>query len=347
MALTIENLGKRFDGRPVLDGIDLEIGADEFVCLLGPSGCGKTTLLRIVAGLLQADEGRISLDGRTLAGISARERNFGMVFQSYSLFGHMTVAENVAYGLRLRRWSRDAMATRVATLLDMVRLPGMASRYPAQLSGGQQQRVAIARALAVEPALLLLDEPFSALDVHVRGALRDELRDMQRRLGVPTLMVTHDQEEAMTLADRIVCMNAGRIEQAGTPAALYRHPRSRFVATFMGQGNLLPAAAACALPGVAVPDALDARDLDLYVRPESLALSHAPDGEGCIRSVTFLGGLQRVHLDWRGLRLTADVFGGTEFAAGETVNVRLTDFERCTWFGGEPVADDAAAGATA
>ena len=238
MSLEIRQLHKSFDGNVALESIDLNLGAHEFVCLLGPSGCGKTTLLRIIAGLLGADRGQILLDGRDLAHVPARERGFGIVFQSYSLFGHMSVADNVGYGLRIRNAPRGQIQARVAELLGLVKLADYAARLPGQLSGGQQQRVALARALAVDPALILLDEPLSALDARVRAELRDELRAVQRRLRIPTLMVTHDQEEAMGLADRIVCMNRGRIEQIVTPEDLYSRPATRFVAEFMGRSNL-------------------------------------------------------------------------------------------------------------
>ncbi|HEV7912608.1 MAG TPA: ATP-binding cassette domain-containing protein, partial [Albitalea sp.] len=242
MSLQISGLHKRFDGVVALADIHLTVGDSEFVCLLGPSGCGKTTLLRIIAGLLAADAGRLMLRGRDLAAVPARERGFGIVFQSYSLFPQMTVAQNVGYGLRIRGTPAATQAARVDALLALVKLPELAARYPGQLSGGQQQRVALARALAVDPALILLDEPLSALDAKVRAELRHELRELQRRLRIPTLMVTHDQEEAMALADTIVCMNRGRIEQTGTPQALYLTPRTRFVADFMGHSNLLPRA---------------------------------------------------------------------------------------------------------
>lgn len=241
MSLRIRQLNKRFGDYVALQDIDLTIGPSEFVCLLGPSGCGKTTLLRIIAGLLAAESGSLELDGKDLAPIPARERGFGIVFQSYSLFPYMTVAENVGYGLLIRHRPKNEIAQRVAELLRLVKLEELADRVPGQLSGGQQQRVALARALAVDPALILLDEPLSALDARVRTELREELRDLQRRLRIPTLMVTHDQEEAMALADTIVCMNVGRIEQVGTPQDLYLRPKTRFVAEFMGHSNLLPA----------------------------------------------------------------------------------------------------------
>ncbi|HHX89004.1 MAG TPA: ATP-binding cassette domain-containing protein, partial [Paracoccus sp.] len=234
MHLEIRDLSKFYGQFQALANVDLEVGSDEFVCLLGPSGCGKTTLLRIVAGLEPFDRGRLELGGRDLGALSAQHRGFGIVFQSYSLFPHMTVAENIGYGLRIRKTPRQEIAAKVDKLMDLVHLSEYARRYPHQLSGGQQQRVAIARALATDPALLLLDEPLSALDARVRAELRAEIREVQRRLGIPTIMVTHDQEEALTMADKVVCMNAGTIEQIGTPHEVYSRPRTRFVADFVG-----------------------------------------------------------------------------------------------------------------
>ena len=211
----------------------------DFVCILGPSGCGKTTLLRILAGLIEPDSGEIRLDGRDLTKVPARHRGFGIVFQSYSLFPNMTASENIGYGLKVRRQPVAAIRSRVAELLEMIGLPESGAKLSDQLSGGEQQRIALARAIAVEPALLLLDEPLSALDFQVRVSLRRQIRALQKRLRIPTLMVTHDEEEAMEMADRIVCMNQGRIEQIGTPRELYQTPSSPFVAGFIGAINFL------------------------------------------------------------------------------------------------------------
>jgi iron(III) transport system ATP-binding protein len=237
--LRIEGVSKRFGDFTALRDIGLSVGRGEFVCFLGPSGCGKTTLLRAIAGLDLADEGRIEISWRDVTRAPPAERDFGIVFQSYALFPNLTVADNVGYGLVNRRMKRAAIASRVAELLALVGLPEQGAKYPVQLSGGQQQRVALARALATSPGLLLLDEPLSALDARVRARLRGEIRGLQRRLGVTTIMVTHDQEEALTMADRIVVMNAGAIEQVGSPGEVYRHPASPFVADFIGQMNFL------------------------------------------------------------------------------------------------------------
>ncbi|GBD45157.1 Sulfate/thiosulfate import ATP-binding protein CysA [bacterium HR40] len=239
--LQLEAITKRFGGFAAVREVSLAVAEGEFVCFLGPSGCGKTTLLRIVAGLERQSEGRIVQAGRDISTLSPRERDFGIVFQSYALFPNLTVRRNIAYGLESRGLPRSRVRQRVEELLALVGLEPHADKYPAQLSGGQQQRVALARALAPAPGLLLLDEPLSALDAKVRLHLRHELRDLQRRLGVTTIMVTHDQEEALSLADRIVVMNAGRVEQIGTPIEVYQRPASPFVADFVGVTNFLEA----------------------------------------------------------------------------------------------------------
>ncbi|MGZ5905223.1 MAG: ABC transporter ATP-binding protein [Reyranella sp.] len=302
MTLDLDNLSKTFDGVIALDGISLTVQEHEFVCLLGPSGCGKTTLLRIIAGLMRADGGRLTFGGRDLGAVPARERGFGIVFQSYSLFPNMTVAQNIGYGLRIRKVDRGTIAARVDALLGLIKLPELGERFPHQLSGGQQQRVALARALAVDPALILLDEPLSALDAKVRAELRIEIRDLQRRLGIPTIMVTHDQEEALVLADKIVCMNQGRIEQVGSPAELYLTPRTRFVANFMGSSNLLPedwvrevAPALLASRPAGAEGALIA-----CVRPEQISLTPSVGGDGRVVDVTFLGNISRARVAWKG-----------------------------------------------
>jgi iron(III) transport system ATP-binding protein len=238
--LQIRGVTKAFGKFIALQDINLDVQEGEFVCLLGPSGCGKTTLLRIVAGLEEPNAGTIVQDGRDITRQPPAQRDFGIVFQSYALFPNLTVAQNVGYGLQNRRMPGTAVQARVRDLLALVGLPQLHDRYPAQLSGGQQQRVALARALALSPGLLLLDEPLSALDARVRANLRGEVAALQRRLGVTTLMVTHDQEEALTMADRIVVMDHGCIVQVGTPADIYNHPATPFVADFVGHMNFLP-----------------------------------------------------------------------------------------------------------
>jgi iron(III) transport system ATP-binding protein len=237
--LAIRNLTKRFGAFAALKDISLDVLRGEFVCFLGPSGCGKTTLLRAIAGLDRQEEGTIAIGGRDVTHLPPAARDFGIVFQSYALFPNLTVAANVAYGLVNRRRPRAEIDDRVRELLALTGLSDHGGKYPAQLSGGQQQRVALARALATSPGLLLLDEPLSALDARVRLRLRDEIKGLQRRLGVTTIMVTHDQDEAMAMADRIVVMNHGVIEQVGTPMEIYRRPASAFVADFVGTMTFL------------------------------------------------------------------------------------------------------------
>ena len=234
--LELRGIGKRYGRQTVLDGIDLTIGSDEFVCLLGPSGCGKTTLLRILCGIEPEHSGQVWLDGRDISAWSPAQRRFGVVFQSYALFPNLNAAQNVRYGLQ--GMTSDAAMRRAQEMLDLVGLTAHSDKYPAQLSGGQQQRVALARALAPSPRLLLLDEPLSALDAQVRSFLRHEIRRLQRQLRIPTVMVTHDQDEAMAMADRIVLMDQGRIVQQSTPLQLYAQPHSSFAARFVGRMNV-------------------------------------------------------------------------------------------------------------
>jgi iron(III) transport system ATP-binding protein len=325
MHLELDHIRKAFGAVLALDDITFTATAPEFVCLLGPSGCGKTTLLRLIAGLAAPDGGSMRLDGAELTRVPARRRGFGIVFQAYSLFPNMTVAANVGYGLRIRGAPAEAIKARVEALLDLVHLEPLAGRYPFELSGGQQQRVALARAVAVDPKLLLLDEPLSALDAKVRLELRAELRDLQQRLGILTLMVTHDQEEALSLADRIVCMQAGRIAQIGTPDDLYRRPISRFVADFVGLSNLIAADAVRRL----APALLDGASPGQVacIRPEDVAV--IPGGSGArVHQVEFLGSVSRLHLDWPGGRLIAEQPGRTPLAPGAAVGLEL---KRCIW----------------
>lgn len=262
--LRIEHLTKQFGNFWALKELSLEVFPGEFVCFLGPSGCGKTTLLRAIAGLETQTSGRIFQADREISNLPASQRDFGIVFQSYALFPNLTVADNVGYGLVSRRMAKVEIATRVADLLRLVGLPDSGPKYPAQLSGGMQQRVALARALALSPGLLLLDEPLSALDARVRAYLRQEIRHLHKRLGVTTIMVTHDQEEALTMADRIVVMNHGVIEQVGTPMEVYREPASAFVADFVGKTNLL--AGIVVKPGLVRYGAMNL-SCDIDIRP--------------------------------------------------------------------------------
>ena len=323
--LAVEDISKRFGAFAALDGVSLSVGQGELLCLLGPSGCGKSTLLRIIAGLERQDTGRVHAGGRELTRLPPQARDYGILFQSYALFPNLTVAANVAYGLHGRGMGRAHRDARVAEMLDLIGLPGSEHKYPGQLSGGQQQRVALARALAPAPSLLLLDEPMSALDARVREHLRTELRQLQRRLNITTVMVTHDQEEAMAMADHIAVMDGGRIVQAGTPAQIYEQPASAFVANFVGQANWLPGRRGG--PGrFVVGDGSFAVDLEVAspdgmpesgrvcCRPEAVRLN-AADGDAnrlLARVVdhTFLGSRYRVALEAErlpGMILFADV----------------------------------------
>lgn len=240
-ALRLEGIHKAFGGFVALQAVDLSIDAGELICFVGPSGCGKTTLLRIIAGLESATRGRLIQNGRDISTAPPAARDYGIVFQSYALFPNLTVRDNIAYGLVNRRRARAQIEARVQELLTLVGLPDSGPKYPSQLSGGQQQRIALARALATAPSLLLLDEPLSALDAKERERLRGEIRQLQKRVGVTTIMVTHDQEEALSMSDRVVVMNHGRIEQVGTPLAVYEQPATPFVADFLGKVNVLRA----------------------------------------------------------------------------------------------------------
>ena len=248
VSIDIEGVNLSYGSTPVLKDINLAISPGEFFAFLGPSGCGKTTLLRLIAGFSQAQTGRVKLDRQDVAGLPPWKRDVGMVFQSYALWPHMTVAQNVAFGLEERRRPRAEIAARVAKALDLVGLSAYSQRRPAQLSGGQQQRVALARTIAIEPKVLLLDEPLSNLDAKMRVSVRRELRALQQRLGLTTIFVTHDQEEANTICDRIAVMNAGVIQQVGTPMELYERPANLFVASFLGSANILDGSAGVAVP---------------------------------------------------------------------------------------------------
>lgn len=323
MYLEIDNLHKIFGDNIVLDRINLKIDSGEFVCLLGPSGCGKTTLLRIIAGLLPSDGGKLTLEGKNLITLPARERNFGIVFQSYSLFPHMTAKDNVGYGLKLRGWSKKTISQRADEMLELINLADMANRYPHQLSGGQQQRIALARALAIDPSIILLDEPLSALDAKVREKMRMEIKDVQQRLGIPILMVTHDQEEALALADKVVCMNNGMIEQIGRPDELYLQPKTRFVADFIGASNLLPLAWVTQhLPeALATLPAQGRVEHFLCMRPEFITIDQGRQRQAKVKSSTFHGSFNRVSVEYAGMELTIEAHNHIQCLPGANVGV--------------------------
>jgi spermidine/putrescine ABC transporter ATP-binding subunit len=306
-SLRLEGVTKRYGEVVALGDASLDIAPGEFVTLLGPSGCGKTTLLNLIAGFIEAETGEIFLDGRPITHVPTWEREIGMVFQNYALFPHMNVADNIAYGLRMRGVAKPEIAERVAAALAMVRLQALADRRPRQLSGGQQQRAALARALVIDPKILLLDEPLSALDKNLRASMQVELRELQRRLGVTAIFVTHDQSEALSLSDRMVVMAEGVIRQIGTPRDIYNRPADRFVASFVGDvsvfrgsvaaregGKLAVTLGQALLTGSAAsyPDATPGAPVDIFVRPETLRISHAEDAViayGTVSAVVFQG----------------------------------------------------------
>ncbi len=337
--LELQNLHRDFGTVKALDGIEIELGEGEFLSLLGPSGCGKTTALRLVAGFDRPDEGRIVVDGKDVTNIAPNKRDMGMVFQAYSLFPNMTARQNVEYGLKIRGGDKTDRRKRVADLLELVGLGHAVDRYPHQLSGGMQQRVALARALAIEPRVLLLDEPLSALDAKVRVQLREEIRRIQLELGITTLYVTHDQEEALSISDHVAVMYSGRIEQMGSPAEMYSAPATPFVAEFIGTMNRLEATVVDGSTGtvdhrgvtLTVNAARDRQRGDrvlVLVRPETVELAPG-NGDGGPNTLvgevitqTFLGPVTRLKIVGASADLIADV--ATAKAATLPVGTRVT-----------------------
>lgn len=303
MGIRVAGVCKEFGSFRAVDNVSLDVDTGSLVALLGPSGSGKSTLLRLIAGLEEADAGRVWITGEEATTRSVQERQVGFVFQHFALFKHRTVRQNVGFGLELRGWKHDAIRRRVDELLELVQLQGFGNRYPSQLSGGQRQRVALARALAVQPRVLLLDEPFSALDAKVRKELRAWLRNLHDEMHVTTVIVTHDQEEAMEVADKIVVMNQGRIEQIGTPAEIYDQPASPFVMSFVGAVNVLPSHVPLA--------ANDNQEGDLFIRPHDLELHRHPQ-EGSVPAV-----LRRL------THLGRDIQAELTLASGEVVVAQL------------------------
>ena len=334
-SLELRGLTKTYGSETVVHAFDAVIEPGEFFSLLGPSGSGKTTTLMMVAGFATIDEGQLIVDGRDLSGVPPERRGFGMVFQNYAIFPHLDVFENVAFPLRARRVPKVLVRERVSWALDLVRLGGFADRYAKQLSGGQQQRVAIARAIVFHPSIVLMDEPLGALDKNLRYEMQVEIKEIQQRLGMTVLYVTHDQEEAMNLSDRIAIMNRGRIEQIDTPREVYERPANAFAARFLGEANLLPgvadeggpgevvfrmAGAQGALRGTAKVALAAGKPAQLFVRPEKLALSRIQDGDaerinvltGVVHRSSFLGNIVRTTIVVDGgVLLTADVQNGS------------------------------------
>jgi putative spermidine/putrescine transport system ATP-binding protein len=323
--VALRELSRSFGAVRALDGLSLDIAPGEFVALLGPSGCGKTTALRVLAGFEAADSGSVTVDGKDISPVPAAKRDMGMVFQSYSLFPNMSALDNVGFGLRMRKQRGSQRNRRAAELLEMVGLTDQAKKYPHQMSGGQQQRVALARALAIEPRVLLLDEPLSALDAKVRLQLREQIRSLQQRLGTTTVFVTHDQEEALSMADRVGVMRDGRLEQVAAPGQLYAEPATAFVAEFVGTMNRIPGLLQggdeVSVLGVVVPvrgntGAGLAGDVDVLVRPEDLRIAVQPGGNGIVTDRTFLGSVTRVSV-----RLSGDVSVKVDRATAEAADM--------------------------
>ena len=310
--LSIQHVKKNFGDLTVVQDFNLDVETGEFVSFLGPSGCGKTTVLRMVAGFEEPSAGSIAIAGKDVTRLKPNQRNIGMVFQAYALFPNLTVAQNIAFGLKVAGMPRADTDARVAEMLNLIKLPQFGDRYPYQLSGGQQQRVALARAIAPKPKLLLLDEPLSALDAKVRVSLRDEIRSIQKELGITTVFVTHDQEEALSISDRIVVMYGGKAEQVGTPFEIYNRPATKFVANFVGTLNVLEGIVTDASAGkvkvgtseVLLKDKLNGSKagdtLSLALRPEAISLGRQPGRDatlgGEISEVSFLGSVIRVRV---------------------------------------------------
>ena len=334
-AVELKALSRHYGPVRALDNFSLTIPPGEMVCLLGPSGCGKTTALRALAGLEDVDSGDIIVDGSNLNAVPANRRNMAMVFQSYSIFPHMTVAENIMFALQLRKVDRAKRAQRVSHYLELVGLAEHGDRFAHQLSGGQQQRVALARALAVHPRVLLLDEPLSALDAKVRVQLRDEIRQLQQEIGTTALFVTHDQEEALAIADRVGVMRAGKLEQLGTPLEIYNAPANEFVAEFIGTSNRLPAraeGASAEVLGVPIPLLPGSAngEVSVLVRPERLRVARASENtpvvrRGRVATVGFMGAHTQITVDLEaGGRVVARVAAheASLYAPGDQVEVR-------------------------
>ncbi|NWA23874.1 ABC transporter ATP-binding protein [Pseudomonas gingeri] len=322
--LEITHLQKAFGVQTAVHDFTMDIARGEFITFLGPSGCGKTTILRMLAGFESPSGGTIKFDGKDVTHTPTNQRNIGMVFQSYALFPNMTVAENIGFGLKVAKMPTEQVHDRVTEMLKLIGLTTLGARYPSQLSGGQQQRVALARALAGKPQVLLLDEPLSALDAKIRVSLREEIRAVQRELGITSVFVTHDQEEALSISDRIVVLSEGRVEQIGTPSEVYNFPRSRFVASFVGTLNLLSGVVVDAVTGQIsvcgqslvtsnpIVDAAAGQTRALAIRPEAIVLEPPTAGRNSlaatVEDVDFLGAVVRIRVRMDAVVISLDVF---------------------------------------
>ena len=341
--LSIQHVRKSYGSNTVVQDFSLDVEPGEFVSFLGPSGCGKTTVLRMVAGFEEPSAGKIVVAGKDITRLKPNQRNVGMVFQAYALFPNLTVAQNIAFGLKVAGMSKADADKRVAEMLDMIKLPQMADRYPYQLSGGQQQRIALARAIAPKPKLLLLDEPLSALDAKVRVSLREEIRSIQKKLGITTIFVTHDQEEALSISDRIAVMYGGKAEQVGTPFEIYNRPATKFVANFVGTLNVLEGKVTDAASGtvqvntqeVSLKGKLNGSKsgdtLSLALRPEAISLGRQPGRDsslsGEISEVHFLGSVIRVRVGIGGNTVSLDTFNSPATpppAVGEKADISFS-----------------------
>jgi putative spermidine/putrescine transport system ATP-binding protein len=354
--LDIKNLRKAYGANNVVENFNLAIDQGEFVSFLGPSGCGKTTTLRMVAGFEIPTAGTIEINGKDVTNLRPNQRNVGMVFQAYALFPNMTVAENVAFGLKVAKRPAAEIKDRVAEMLALIKLPQMGSRYPYQLSGGQQQRVALARALAIKPQVLLLDEPLSALDAKIRVSLREEIRNVQRKLGITTIYVTHDQEEALSMSDRIVVMNEGRMEQVGAPFEIYNYPRTRFVASFVGTLNIMRGKVIDGATGrieidgqqVATGKPIAASQpgqiRSVALRPEAVTLGNGAattrnQMRGAIEEVHFLGSVVRIRVRFKEHAISLDTFNSPSAPPperGQPVSVQFGREDLLVLEGAEP-----------
>ena len=338
--LEISNIQKRFGSQTAVHDFSISIEQGEFITFLGPSGCGKTTILRMLAGFETPSAGSIVFDGRDVTHVPTNQRNVGMVFQSYALFPNMTVAQNIGFGLKVANVDKAAIEARVREMLKLIKLDALAERYPWQMSGGQQQRVALARALANRPKVLLLDEPLSALDAKIRISLREEIRDLQRALNITTVFVTHDQEEALSISDRIVVLSEGRMEQCGTPSEIYNFPRTRFVASFIGTLNQLSGTVHDTDKGEIrvgehtlvtsnpLDDLKNGQACTLAIRPEAVTLNAPANGKNTVQTVVddvnFLGSIVRIRTHLGTQTLSMDLFNDPNQklpARGDTVSL--------------------------